>query len=155
MLTVGWVGFGDKELHKTRLTPDEQYTHISLWCLWSAPLLIGSPVEKLDKFTISLLSNDEVLEVDQDPLGQQANLAYKDGEGEVWVKNMEDGSKAVGLFNRSTKEQTVKAPWEQLDINGKQRVRDLWRQKDLGTFEKVFESKVSSHGVVLVRMFPE
>lgn len=155
MLTVGWVGFGDKELHKTRLTPDEQYTHISLWCLWSAPLLIGSPVEKLDKFTISLLSNDEVLEVNQDPLGQQAYLAYKDGEGEVWEKRMEDGSKAVGLFNRSAKEITIRANWGHLGIYGKQRVRDLWRQKDLGTFEKAFGTKVPPHGVVLVRMFPE
>ena len=101
MLVVGWVGFGDKELHSTLLTPDEQYTHISLWCLWSAPLLIGSPIEKLDKFTLSLLSNDEVIEINQDPLGRQAYLAKKDGEGEVWVKSMEDGSKAVGLFNRS------------------------------------------------------
>ena len=155
MLVVGWVGFGDKELHKTLLTPDEQYTHISLWCLWSAPLLIGSPIEKLDQFTLSLLSNDEVLEVDQDPLGRQAYLAYKDGDGEVWVKQMEDGSKAVGFFNRSAKEITVSAEWKYLGIFGKQKVRDLWRQKDLGTFEKVFSTKVPSHGVVLVRMFPE
>jgi alpha-galactosidase len=155
MLVVGWVGFGDKELHKTLLTADEQYTHISLWCLWSAPLFIGSPVEKLDKFTLSLLSNDEVLEVDQDPLGQQAYLAYKDFGEEVWVKNMEDGSKAVGLFNRSAEELTVSAPWLQLGIYGKQRVRDLWRQKELGTFENVFEAKVPAHGVLLVRIFPE
>ena len=155
MLVVGWVGFGDTILHKTLLTPDEQYTHISLWCLWSAPLLIGSPLEKLDKFTISLLSNDEVLEVNQDPLGRQAYLARKDGEGEVWVKKMEDGSKAVGLFNRSSKELTVNAPWLQLGVYGKQRVRDLWRQKDLGIFEKAFGTKVPPHGVVLVRMIPE
>lgn len=155
MLAVGWVGFGDTVLHKTLLTPDEQYTHISLWCLWSAPLFIGSPVEKLDKFTLSLLSNDEVIEIDQDPLGQQAYLASKDGEGEVWVKRMEDGSKAVGLFNRSTKEINVRANWGYLGIYGKQRVRDVWRQKDLGTFEKTFGAKVQSHGVVLLRMFPE
>jgi alpha-galactosidase len=155
MLVVSWVGFGDKELHKTLLTPDEQYTHISLWCLWSAPLFIGSPLEKLDKFTLSLLSNDEVLEVDQDPLGRQAYLAYKDGEKEVWVKQMEDGSKAVGFFNRSTQEESVNADWNHLGVYGKQRVRDLWRQKDLGTFEKEFAVKVPPHGVVLVKMFPE
>lgn len=155
MLAVGWLGFGDTLLHKSLLTPDEQYTHISLWCLWSAPLFIGSPIEKLDQFTISLLSNDEVLEVDQDPLGEQAFLAYKDGEGEVWMKKMEDGSIAIGLFNRSSKEITVSAPWGQLGIFGKQKVRDLWRQKDLGTFEKVFETKVPSHGVVMIRLYPE
>lgn len=155
MLVVGWVGFGDKELHYTLLTPDEQYTHISLWALWSAPLLIGSPIEKLDKFTLSLLSNDEVIEIDQDPLGRQAYLASKDGEGEVWVKSMEDGSKAVGLFNRSLKDITVSANWLHLGIYGKQRVRDVWRQQDLGVFEKNFGTKVPPHGVVLVRMFHE
>lgn len=155
MLVVGWVGFGDTNLHKTRLTPDEQYTHISLWCLWSAPLFIGSPVEKLDKFTLSLLTNDEVLEINQDPLGRQAYLAKKSGEGETWMKSMEDGSKAVGLFNRSSEEITVSASWLSLGIYGKQRVRDVWRQKDLGIFEKDFSVKVPSHGVVLVRLFPE
>lgn len=155
MLVVGWVGFGDKELHYTLLTPDEQYTHISLWSLWSAPLLIGSPVEKLDKFTLSLLSNDEVIEIDQDPLGRQAYMADKNGDGEVWVKSMEDGSKAVGLFNKSLKEITVNASWLKLGIYGKQKLRDVWRQKDLGVFEKSFSSKVQPHGVVLLRMFPE
>jgi alpha-galactosidase len=155
MLVVGWVGFGETELHSTLLTPYEQYTHISLWCLWSAPLLIGSPIEKLDKFTLSLLSNDEVIEIDQDPLGRQAYLAKKDGDGEVWVKSMEDGSKAVGLFNRSLKGMTVSANWLPLGIYGKQRVRDVWRQKDLGSFEKSFSAEVPPHGVVLVRMFPE
>lgn len=155
MLVVGWVGFGDKELHYTRLTPDEQYTHISLWCLWSAPLIIGSPVERLDRFTLGLLSNDEVIEIDQDPLGRQAHLAEKDGDGEVWVKSMEDGSKAVGLFNRSPKETTLSAHWMNLGICGRQRVRDVWRQKDLGIFETSFKAEVRSHGAVLVRMFPD
>lgn len=75
MLTVGWVGWGPT-LHPTRLTPDEQYTHISLWCLLSAPLLIGCDLTRLDDFTLSLLSNDEVLAVDQDPMGSQANKLY-------------------------------------------------------------------------------
>jgi alpha-galactosidase len=155
VLAVGWVGFGDEELHPTRLTPDEQFAHMSLWCLWSAPLFIGSPVEKLDAYTIGLLSNDEVIEIDQDPLGRQAYLASNYRGGEVWVKSMEDGSKAVGLFNRSPQEITVTADWMYIGICGKYRVRDVWRQKDLGTFEKSFAQKVPSHGVVLVRMFPE
>jgi len=155
MLALGWVGFGDKELHKSRLTPDEQYTHFSLWCLWSAPLLLGSPVEKLDPFTLSLLTNDEVIEINQDPLGRQAYLAQTEAGGETWIKRMEDGSKAAGLFNRSDKEITVNASWLPLGLYGKQRVRDVWRQKDLGIFEKNFSTKVPPHGVVLVRMFPQ
>jgi alpha-galactosidase len=155
MLVVGWVGFGDTILHKTLLTPDELYTHISLWCLWSAPLFIGSPVEKLDAFTISLLSNDEVLEVDQDPLGIQALRAYKNGDAEAWSKNMEDGSVAVGLFNRSDSLLRIEVPWYSLGLSGKQRVRDLWRQKNLGTFEDRFTAEIRSHGVVLLRIFPK
>jgi alpha-galactosidase len=123
--------------------------------LWSAPLFIGSPVERLDRFTLGLLSNDEVLDIDQDPLGRQAHLAEKDGDREVWAKSMEDGSKAVGLFNRSPREMPVSAHWTNLGTYGKCRVRDVWRQKDLGTFERSFVARVPSHGVVLVRMFPD
>ena len=153
MLIVGKVGWGPS-LHPTRLTANEQYTHISLWCLLCSPLLIGCDMTQFDAFTLNLLTNDEVLEVDQDPLGHQASRVGKDGMLEVWAKNMEDGSKAVGLFNRSEFETTVKAPWQTLGISGKQKVRDLWRQKDLGVFADQFEAKVPRHGVVLVRITP-
>jgi len=105
--------------------------------------------------TISLLSNDEVIDIDQDPLDRQAHLAEKDGDREVWAKSMEDGSKAVGLFNRSLREIAVSAHWRNLGPYGKYRVRDVWRQKDLGTFEKSFGATVPSHGVVSVRMSPD
>jgi alpha-galactosidase len=153
MMAIGWVGFGDKELWKSRLTPDEQYTHMSLWCLWASPIIISTPLEKLDKFTINLLSNDEVLQVNQDPLGRRAFLTFKNEVSEIWVKEMEDGSRAVGLFNRSTNEMIINVPLAQLGIYGKQRIRDLWRQKDLGIFEDIFGSKVPPHGVLLVRMY--
>lgn len=71
------------------------------------------------------------------------------------MKNREDGSKAVGLFNLSTKELTIRASWGQPGIYGKQRVRDLWSHSDPGTFEREFGTKVPPHGVMLVRMFPE
>ena len=74
MLVVGHVGWGP-QLHATKLTPDEQYTHISMWCLLSAPLLIGCDMERLDPFTLNLLTNDEVLALDQDALGKQAKRA--------------------------------------------------------------------------------
>ncbi|HZT22765.1 MAG TPA: NPCBM/NEW2 domain-containing protein [Verrucomicrobiae bacterium] len=153
MLVVGYVGWGPR-LHPTHLTPNEQYTHISLWCLLAAPLLIGCDMTKLDDFTLSLLSNDEVLAVDQDPLGRQASRVAQDGLLEVWAKDMEDGSKAVGLFNRSHDDATVIARFSDLGLTGKQRVRDLWRQKDLGEFTNQFSATVPHHGVVLVRMWP-
>jgi alpha-galactosidase len=153
MLIVGKVGWGPN-LHPTRLTANEQYTHISLWCLLCSPLLIGCDMTQFDDFSLGLLTNDEVLEVNQDPLGRQASRVSKEGTAEVWTKDMEDGSKAVGLFNRSEFEATVKATWQSLGLSGKQKVRDLWRQKDLGDRADRFEAKVPRHGVVLVRLWP-
>jgi alpha-galactosidase len=152
MLIVGQVGWG--HLHPTRLTPNEQYTHISLWCLLAAPLLIGCDLDALDDFTLNLLTNDEVLDVDQDPLGKQAVRVAKQGDVEVYAKELEDGSHAVGLFNRGLAETNATVSWTDLGLSGKQTVRDLWQQKDLGVFEEKFETKVVPHGVVLARLTP-
>jgi len=153
MLVVGKVGWGPT-LHDTHLTPNEQYTHISLWCLLCSPLLIGCDLKQLDDFTLNLLTNDEVLEVNQDPLGEQAHRVAQDGSLEVWAKKMEDGSTVAGLFNRDEVEKPVTAKWSDLNLKGKVRVRDLWRQKDLGTFEDTFQAPIPRHGVVLIRLFP-
>lgn len=151
MLVVGYVGWSAK-VRPTRLTPNEQYTHISLWCLLSAPLLIGCDMTKLDEFTLSLLTNDEVIEVDQDPLGHAAACVSKTGTVEVWAKDLEDGSKAVGLFNRGEDEAQVNADWSDLGLKGRQRVRDLWRQKDLGHATGRFTAAVPRHGVMLIKI---
>jgi alpha-galactosidase len=153
MLVVGRLGWGS--LRPTRLTPNEQYTHISLWCLLASPLLIGCDMSQLDDFTLSLLSNDEVLAVDQDPLGKQASRVAKAGSTEVWAKDMEDGSKAVGLFNRGEGATQVTINWASLGWQGSaaHRVRDLWRQKDLGNFSDSFTATVPRHGVVLIRVW--
>jgi len=129
MLVVGQVGWGSP--HPTKLTPDEQYTHITLWCLLSAPLLLGCDLDQLDEFTLNLLTNDDV---------------------RVYAKDLEDGSKAVGLFNLGETNATVSASWSDLKLSGKHLVRDLWRQKDLGKFSGKFEMAVASHGGELVRI---
>jgi alpha-galactosidase len=153
MLVVGYVGWSAK-VRPTRLTPSEQYTHISLWCLLCSPLLIGCDMTKLDDFTLNLLTNDEVLDVSQDPLGRQAGRIAKNGDSEIWAKDLEDGSKAVGLFNRGEDQATATLKWSDLGLSGKQSVRDLWRQKDLGGFADQFQTEVSRHGVVLVKVAP-
>jgi alpha-galactosidase len=150
MLIVGKVGWGN--LHPTRLTPNEQYTHISLWCLLSAPLLIGCDMTQLDPFTLNLLENDEVLAVNQDASGKQAVVVAKDSDTRVYAKDMADGSKAIGLFNLGETETVVRINWSDLGLKGKLRVRDLWRQKDLGKFKSAFSSTVPRHGVVLIRV---
>ncbi len=151
MLVLGKVGWGN--LHPTHLTPSEQYTHISLWCLLDSPLLIGADMPQLDPFTFNLLANDEVLAVNQDSLGKQASRKAKDGDTEIWAKDMADGSKAVGLFNRGEEATEVTVKWADLGLSGKCHVRDLWRQKDTGEFSDSFTANVSRHGVCLVRVW--
>ncbi len=169
MLVVGYVGWGPK-LHPSKLTEDEQYTHISLWSLLSSPLLIGCDMTRLDDFTLGLLTNDEVLAVDQDAAGKQAavvsqseekvtitrggraNGAVHFAKTQVWAKELADGSQAVGLFNLGDEAGPVTVKWGDLKISGKKGVRDLWRGKDLGEMEGEFTATVPSHGAVLVRV---
>jgi alpha-galactosidase len=153
MLVVGKVGWGP-QLRQTKLSPNEQYTHITLWCMLNSPLLIGCDMTQLDEFTQNLLTNDEVLEVSQDPLGKQAARVSVNGDLEVWAKDMEDGSKAVGLFNRGIWKSDIKVKWSDLGIKGAQLVRDLWRQIDRGEYVDEFTFPVPRHGVVLVRIAP-
>jgi hypothetical protein len=151
MLVVGWVGWGPA-LHYTRLTPGEQYTHISLWSLLSAPLLIGCDLSQLDAFTLNLLTNDEVIAVNQDPLGKQATQAKANESYEIWVKDLEDGSKAVGLFNLTEQPLNVPVDLKDLKLKGRWNIRDLWRQTDLGAVEQHFEMNVLPHGVMLIKV---
>jgi hypothetical protein len=151
MLVVGWVGWGPN-LHPTRLSPDEQYTHISLWCLLSSPLLIGCDLQRLDTFTLNLLTNDEVIAINQDPLGNQASQVILEGDMQVWLKNLADGNKAVGIFNLA--DSTVHYPFNfaTAGLPDALNVRDLWRQKDLGKFTGTLETSIPSHGVVLLKV---
>jgi alpha-galactosidase len=152
MMVLGVVNFGGKQ-HATRLTPDEQYLHMTQWCMASAPLLLGCDLEQLDDFTFNLVSNDEVIGVDQDALGKPATLASNDGNTLlVYLKNLEDGSKAVALYNLGSERTKVTAKWADLKLTGKRYVRDLWRQKDLGQFADEFSMTVAPHGAELVKV---
>ena len=149
MLVVGKVGWGT--VRQTRLTPDEQYAHISLWSLLAAPLLIGCDMSGMDDFTLSLLTNDEVIAVNQDVLGSQAKQ-LQSGTSQVWVKDLKDGSKAVGLFNLSTVERAIEFQFISAGLAGKYNIRDLWRQKDIGTAQNKFKTNVPAHGVVFIKI---
>ncbi len=149
MMVLG-VTFG----HPTHLNHNEQYTHMSLWCLLSAPLILGCDLEKLDSFTLGLLTNDEVIAVDQDTLCRQATVVSRQGQNLVYAKPLDDGSQAVGLFNLGDAPNSATVQWSDLKISGPQVVRDLWREKDLGTFRDSFSSLVAPHGVVLIKIRP-
>ena len=151
-LLLGYLSNWKGSTSLTPLTPNEQYTHVSLWCLVAAPLIFSGDITRLDDFTLSLLANDEVIDVDQDALGKPGRRVAIDGDLEVWARDMEDGTKAVGLFNRGEDATTVTAKWSDLGLKGKLIVRDLWRQQDLGKFADEFKASVPRHGVVLVRL---
>ncbi|NML56951.1 NPCBM/NEW2 domain-containing protein [Chryseobacterium cheonjiense] len=156
MLVVGIVGWGNP--HQSRLKPDEQYLHISLWSIFSAPLLIGCDLEKLDDFTLNLLTNDEVIAVNQDALGKQGVCLHTIGELRIYVKELEDGGKAVAFANFGREK--VKLPYKdfkKLGISGTQSVRDLWRQKniaEINTDKEILLLDIPAHGVVYYKFIP-
>jgi alpha-galactosidase len=156
MLVVGTVGWGS--LHPSRLKPDEQYLHVSLWSLFSTPLLLGCDLEKLDDFTLNLLTNDEVIAVNQDALGIQATCVQTIGDLRIYVKDLEDGSRVAGFCNFGLENVDISyKDLNKLGISGKQKVRDLWRQKDIITIhadEEALSVKVPMHGVALYKFTP-
>ena len=147
MLVVGKVGWG-KGLRDSRLTADEQYSHVSLWSLLSAPLLIGCDLATLDRFTHNLLCNNEIIAVNQDALGRQADCLYDCDGIQIWGKELSDGSYAAGIFNHGDEVVIVdvadllsKAGWKSVGT-----CRDLWRQKECpGSVE------VPIHGVIMLK----
>ncbi len=151
MLVVGWVGWGPA-LHYTNLTPNEQYTHITLWSMLAAPLLIGCDLSQLDPFTLNLLTNDEVLAVNQDPLGRQALQIQANEEWQIWKKEMEDSTVVIGVFNLMEHPMFIHVTMEYLRMEGKWDLRDLWSQRDLGPIRDHFEVKVLPHGARMLKL---
>ena len=151
MLVIGKVGWGPN-IHDTRLTPNEQITHITLWTIQAAPLLIGADMAQFDKFTTDLMTNHEVLEVNQDVLGRGGSRVWQQDRLEVWSRPLADGTKAVALFNRGLQAATVSAPWSDIGVTGRHLVRDLWQHRDLGSFSDQFTVRVPAHGAVLVKI---
>ena len=164
MMIVGNVSIGPI-LHPTRLTPDEQYSHISMFSILAAPMLIGCPIEQIDAFTLNLLANDEVIAINQDPLGKPARLVKELKGVQIWKKEMEDGSTIVGLFNTGgygthpasyfrwgdEKPIAINFDFASIGLKGKYDVRDVWRQKSLGTYKGYYKTLVNHHGVVLLQ----
>ena len=151
MLIVGKVGWGPS-LHETRLLPNEQLLHISLWCLLSSPLLIGCDMSQMSELTVSLLSNDEILDINQDPLGKPAGRVAMIGDLEVWARPLFDGTKAVGLVNAGDEDARVTVKWSDIGVSGSQPVRDLWLHKDVGASETAYSEMVPAHGCIVVKV---
>ena len=156
-ILIGWVGNAhsiEEPPKPTALTRHEQYSYMSMWALMAAPLFYSGDITRLDPFTLNVLNNAEVIAVDQDPLGRQGRILRKTDDEFVLVKPMEDGSIAVGLFNLSEARRDITVTAADLGLSGRQRVRDLWRWKDIGTIADAYTASVGRHGVMLVRMWP-
>ena len=134
------------------MSEDEYRTHMSLWAILAAPLIAGNDLSQMTPYTLEMLTNREVIAVDQDPLGKQGYRVQQEGPFEVWMKPMVDGSKVVGLFNRQRTTEQMTVSFSHIGISSEAVVRDLWLKKDVGSFKDTFGAFVPRHGVVLVRI---
>lgn len=156
MLIVGIYGKGkatsNNELAKG-CTDAEYRSHMSLWCLMSAPLLCGNDLRIMNVVTKETLMNPEIIAINQDELGKQAKRIIHKDDVDVFVKPLMDGSFAVGLLNRNDKAaKKIKINWDDLKITGKHLVRDLWERKDLGDYSDSFEVEVPVHSCKVIRI---
>jgi len=153
-IQIGWIGNANKmgipEL--TPMPPTMQYAYMSLWSLIAAPLIYSGDMSKLDEFTLNVLCNPEVIEVNQDPLGECGYAIHKSKDQFILVKKLVDGSLAIGFFNRSKILAKVSVNWDELKLKGKHSIRDLWHQKDLGVYKSNFSTLVPPQGVVMVKI---
>jgi alpha-galactosidase len=153
-ILIGFVGNarGQSEPPKrTALTPDEQYSYMSMWSLMASPLFYSGDMRYLDPFTLNVLCNAEVIDVNQDALGKQARIVRQSDDELVLAKPLEDGGLAVGLFNLSEQPRRMEITWSDLSVQGARRVRDVWRQKPLGKLNARYTVEVPRHGVSMVR----
>lgn len=154
MLQVGSLGItngADGKFYPTKLTQNEQIFQMSLWCLLSAPLFVSCNLATLDDFTLALLTNDEIISIDQDAAGQPARHCCVEG-GDLWTKLLSDGTVAVGLFNLGQADCVMQVKWEQIGLSGPRMVRNLWERSNKGVHDTMFSATVKSHGAVMLRL---
>ncbi len=145
------------EIGNGGLNSDQETVHFSMWCMLEAPLILGCKLGSISQFDLSLITNHEVIALDQDALGYQAvpvSGGITTSTNAIFEKHLEDGSIAVGMVNTSSGTSTLTVSWSTLGITGTQDVRDLWREQDLGPYSGSFSSSVDPDGIELVRIIP-
>jgi alpha-galactosidase len=138
------------EIGNGGMNHEEYITHMSLWVLLAAPLLAGNDLSKMTQETLELLTNKEVVAVDQDPKGVQGRRVAQEGPLEVWAKPLSDGAIAVGLFNRGESTNRLTLNFKDIGVTGSAKVRNLWTHTDLGSFTGGYSTDVPRHGAILV-----
>jgi alpha-galactosidase len=150
--TAGDANHSNLAAKPTPLKPEEQYSYMSMWSLMAAPLFFSGDMTKLDDFTLNILCNSEVIDIDQDSLGRQARVIRTTPREFVLAKPLDDGSIAIGLFNLSTEPETISMAWTDVERSGTLTIRDVWRHQNIGAFTNGFTSQVAAHDVALVRL---
>ncbi len=140
------------EIGNGGMTDDEYRVHMSLWCLLAAPLLAGNDLRNMSDATLALLTNAEVISVDQDPAARPVKRTVQGGNVEVWTRPMQDGSIAVGLFNRGAQATSATVTWTSLGITRPSKARDLWNHQDVAISSDTYRASVPKHGVVMLRI---
>ncbi len=146
MLEVGNGGLDDTEAR----------AHFSMWCILAAPLMAGNDLRKMTPATHDILTNRELIAIDQDPLGMQGRRVERKGTLAVWSRQLSDGGRAVALLNRGSSPARITASWRTLGYPESlpASVRDLWAAKDEGVSKGSYSAEVPSHGAVVVRIMP-
>jgi alpha-galactosidase len=142
------------EVGNGKMNAEEYRTHMSLWALLAAPLLAGNDLSAMKPETIAMLTNREVIAIDQDSLGKQADRVWAEGSQEIWARPLADGAKAVGIFNRFDWPQTIEVDFRELGFQGSVKARDSWAARDMGTLPSKYVALVPGHGVVLLKVRP-
>ena len=138
------------------LTDIEARAHFSMWCILAAPIIAGNDIRSMSAETRAILTNKDLIAVDQDPLGVQGHRVRKDGDLEVWSKQLGDGGRAVALLNRGETEKEMIVHWQDVGYPAslKASVRDLWSSKSSDGSEGKYAASVPSHGAVVLRIEP-
>ena len=144
------------EVGNNGMTEIEYQAHFSFWCLLAAPLMAGNDLRNMTPTIHDILTNKEVIAVDQDPLGIQGKRIRDEGDFEVWEKPLQKNAKAIILFNRSAAGKEMTVSWKEtgFDPNKSLKVRDLWAHKEMGKIKGSFTTQVPSHGVVMIKITP-
>ena len=135
-----------------KLNDNEGRSQMALWCILAAPLLAGNDLTRMTRETHETLTNPEAIAVDQDPMGIEGHRVWQEGSLEIWMKPLSDGSKAVGLFNRSVSELPITVRFEEIGAGHTAHIRDLWARKDLGVFVESFTANVPRHGAAFIKV---
>ncbi|MEO6983615.1 MAG: glycoside hydrolase family 27 protein [Edaphobacter sp.] len=147
-----WNDLDMLEIGNGGMKDNEYRMHMSLWCLLAAPLLAGNDLTRMTPQTLEILTNPEVIAVDQDPAAIQGHRVQEEGPKVVMMKPMKDGSEAVGFFNREKGIVNITLKFSEIGMPEDTSIRDLWQRKDLGDFHGSFSVDVPEHSVVLVRI---